>query len=208
MSLVAKIKVQLLNILDETMPGITKILALRSKELQKCALLLFIKRFKSFDEINRMGRSRFLSAYATLIKKTTDRYAPSKGLAIYELAHDSITTHGEDLYIWSTQNQYVDLLVTAQNPANEIILQMQNIAKTIPEYQVHLSMRGVGERLGPVILAEIGDIRRFHSGKALNSYAGNDAPHTSLECLRAGTAIFRSVAALLSGKLVLKLCSV
>lgn len=37
-------------------------------------------------------------------------------------------------------------------------------------------MRGVGDRLGPIILAEIGDVHRFHSGKALNSYAGNDAP--------------------------------
>lgn len=37
-------------------------------------------------------------------------------------------------------------------------------------------MNGVGDRLGPIILAEIGDIRRFHSAKALNSYAGNDAP--------------------------------
>ena len=37
-------------------------------------------------------------------------------------------------------------------------------------------MAGVGDRLGPVILAEIGDVRRFHSGKELNSFAGNDAP--------------------------------
>ena len=37
-------------------------------------------------------------------------------------------------------------------------------------------MVGVVDRLGPLILAEIGDIRRFHSGKALNAYAGNDAP--------------------------------
>ena len=37
-------------------------------------------------------------------------------------------------------------------------------------------MAGVGDRLGPLILAEIGDIRRFHSGKALNAYAGNDPP--------------------------------
>ena len=37
-------------------------------------------------------------------------------------------------------------------------------------------MAGVGDRLGPIILGEIGDIRRFHSGKALNAFAGNDAP--------------------------------
>ena len=173
---VAKLKVQLINLLDQTMPGITKILALKSRNPEKSALMLFIKRYKSFDEIQRIGKTRFLSTYATLMKKTTDRHAPQKGLAIYELARDSITTRGEDPYIWSAQAQCVDLLATAQNAADEIITQMQNIAETIPEYKVLRAMNGVGDRLGPVILAEIGDIRRFHSAKALNSFAGNDAP--------------------------------
>ena len=173
---VAKLKVQLINLLDQTMPGITKFLALKSRNPEKSALMLFIKRYKSFDEIQRMGKTRFLSTYATLMKKTTDRHAPQKGLAIYELARDSITTRGEDPYIWSAQDQCVDLLAAAQNAADEIITQMQNIAETIPEYKVLRAMNGVGDRLGPVILAEIGDIRRFHSAKALNSFAGNDAP--------------------------------
>ena len=175
-SFVSTLKVQLINMLDQTMPGITKILALKSRDPEKCALLLFIKRYKSFDEIQRIGKTRFLSTYATLMKKTPDRYAPKKGLEIYELARDSITTRGEDPYIWSAQDQCVDLLAAAQNAADEIITQMQNIAETIPEYKVLRAMNGVGDRLGPVILAEIGDIRRFHSAKALNSFAGNDAP--------------------------------
>ena len=50
------------------------------------------------------------------------------------------------------------------------------IAETLPEYKILRNMPGVGERLGPLILAEIGNVRRFHSGKALNAYAGNDAP--------------------------------
>ena len=175
-SFVTKLKVQLINLLDQTMPGITKILELKSRKPEKCALLLFIKRFKSFDEIQRIGKTRFLSAYTTLMKKTPDRYAPKKGLAIYELARESITTRGEDPYIWAAQDQCVDLLSTAQNAADEIITQLQNLAETIPEYKVLRAMNGVGDRLGPVILAEIGDIRRFHSAKALNSFAGNDAP--------------------------------
>ena len=175
-SFVSTLKVQLINMLDQTMPGITKILALKSRDPEKCALLLFIKRYKSFDEIQRIGKTRFLSTYATLMKKTPDRYAPKKGLEIYDLARESITTRGEDPYIWAAQDQCVDLLATAQNAADEIITQMQNIAETIPEYKVLRAMNGVGDRLGPVILAEIGDIRRFHSAKALNSFAGNDAP--------------------------------
>ena len=175
-SFVSTLKVQLINMLDQTMPGITKVFPLKSRDPEKCALLLFVKRYKSFDEIQRIGKTRFLSTYATLMKKTPDKYAPKKGLEIYELARDSITTRGEDPYIWGAQDQCVELLATAQNAADEIITQMQNIAQTIPEYKVLRAMNGVGDRLGPVILAEIGDIRRFHSAKALNSFAGNDAP--------------------------------
>lgn len=72
-------------------------------------------------------------------------------------------------------DQCVDILFDSQHAADEIMLQMQNIAETIFEDKVLHSMNGVSERLGPVILAEIGDIHRFHSAKALHSYAENDA---------------------------------
>ena len=77
-SFVAKLKVQLINLLDQTMPGITKILELRSRNPEKCALLLFIKRFKSFDEIQRIGKTRFLSAYTTLMKRRRIAMLPRK----------------------------------------------------------------------------------------------------------------------------------
>ena len=169
-------KTQLINLLDETMPGITSILTLKSRDPDHCVALLFIKRFYSFDVIRKMGKTRFLSAYVALIKKTNDRHASAKGLAIYELAMNSVTTRGDDPYMRFALEQCVDLLALSQKAADETILHMQMIAETIPEYAILRSMRGVGDRLGPVILAEIGDIRRFHSGKALNSYAGNDAP--------------------------------
>ena len=175
-SYVSKLKVQLLDLLDQTMPGITKLLHLNSRNPKKCALLLFVKKFKSFDEIRRIGKSRFLASYSSLMKKAAERTAPDKALAIFELATDSITTRGGDSYIWLSQTQCIDLLAASQNAADEIISQMRNIAETIPEYKVLRAMNGVGDRLGPIILAEIGDIRRFHSGKALNSFAGNDAP--------------------------------
>lgn len=175
-SFVTRSKVQLISLLDQTMPGITKILPLKSRNPEQCVLLLFIKRFKSFDEIKRIGKKRFLSSYEVLVRKTRDRHALSKGLSIYELALNSITTQGEDPYICMAQSQCVDVLSLVQATADETILQMQSLAETIPEYKILRSMNGVGDRLGPIILAEIGDIRRFHSGKALNSFAGNDAP--------------------------------
>ena len=38
------------------------------------------------------------------------------------------------------------------------------------------NMFGVGPTLGPQLIAEIGDVRRFYSKKALVAYAGLDAP--------------------------------
>lgn len=39
-----------------------------------------------------------------------------------------------------------------------------------------MKMFGVGPTLGPQLMAEIGDVRRFHSKKALVAYAGIDSP--------------------------------
>ena len=42
-----------------------------------------------------------------------------------------------------------------------------------------MEMFGVGPTLGPQLMAEIGDVRRFHSKKALVAFAGIDARHTN-----------------------------
>ena len=55
------------------MPGITTILPLKSRDPDNCVLLRFIKRFKSFDVIRKMGKTRFLDSYQVLVKKTKDR---------------------------------------------------------------------------------------------------------------------------------------
>lgn len=57
---------------------------------------------------------------------------------------------------------------------------MRELAKTMPEYSTVLSMGGVGETLAPRLIAEIGDPRMYHSGKALVAYAGIDAPPYNL----------------------------
>ena len=43
--------------------------------------------------------------------------------------------------------------------------EMQSLAASLPEYPVVMGMFGVGPALGPQLMAEIGDVRRFHSRK-------------------------------------------
>jgi transposase len=53
---------------------------------------------------------------------------------------------------------------------------MLYLSTLLPEYSIVMAMRGVGESLGPQLMAEIGDVRRFHSKHALVAFAGIDAP--------------------------------
>ena len=54
--------------------------------------------------------------------------------------------------------------------------EMQSLAASLSEHPVVMEMFGVGPALGPQLMAEIGDVRRFHSKKALVAFAGIDAP--------------------------------
>jgi transposase len=53
---------------------------------------------------------------------------------------------------------------------------MRRLAALLPEYPVVMAMHGIGNILGPQLMAEIGDVRRFHNKKALVAFAGLDAP--------------------------------
>ena len=70
----------------------------------------------------------------------------------------------------------VRVLREIDNTLSKIITRMKELAKSLPEYPVVRSMGGVGDVLAPKLIAEIGDVRRFHSGSALVAYAGIDAP--------------------------------
>lgn len=51
---------------------------------------------------------------------------------------------------------------------------MDKLAAQLPEYPVVMEMYGVGKSLGPQLMAEIGDIRRFPGKQSLVAFAGVD----------------------------------
>lgn len=71
--------------------------------------------------------------------------------------------------------QAVSQLRAASIALATLRLEMQRLAESLPEYPVVMQMFGVGPALGPQLMAEIGDVSRFHSKKALVAYAGIDA---------------------------------
>ena len=52
--------------------------------------------------------------------------------------------------------------------------EMQRLAQQLPESPVVMAMYGCGDSIGPRLMAEIGDVRRFEDKRALVAYAGVD----------------------------------
>lgn len=172
-----KSRIQLNNLLDETMPGIAALFASNTARNPSQNLFLgFVEKYECFENIKKMGEKRFVSSYLKFSQKYHRRNAQYKALAIYELARDSITTRAAEPCTTIALHQCISVLRQCTEASNELLSQMQVIAYTLPEYPIVRAMNGVGDKLAPLLMAEIGDVRRFTSAKALNAYAGNDAP--------------------------------
>ena len=197
-------KVQLLSLLDETMPGITTILPLKSRDPDNCVLLRFIKRFKSFDVIRKMGKTRFLDSYQVLVKKTKDRFAGSKGLAIYELVLSSVTTRGENPLSAMTQDQCVDLVSTSQKAADEINLQMRIIARPCRSTKCFVLWPAWGTDWDRSFLEKSVTFAVFTVAKHSMLMPAMMLRHISPDNSRAGIVTSPNVATRLSEKLVLR----
>ena len=167
----------LTHLLDHTMPGIKGILTGWTEYNGKDKLSDFIEEFWHYELITRQTENQFRKSYSAWAKKKGYNQSHTKAIEIYKLAKRSIP-------ILSSQIPSVRLLIleavkvlrNITNTLMNILSQMKELAESLPEYPIVCSMSGVGRVLSLKLIAEIGDVRRFHSGKALVAYAGIDAP--------------------------------
>lgn len=168
---------ELTHLLDYTMPGIKTMLASWNEGNRKDKLSDFVEQFWHFDEITKYSESEFIDAYVAWAKDKKYQQSQTKAKTIYELAHEGIPTlSSETPSVKMLVTEAVRVLKEIDATLGVILSRMQELAKSLPEYSVVREMGGVGDVLAPKLIAEIGDVRRFHSGKALIAYAGIDTP--------------------------------
>lgn len=170
-------KINLSNILERTMPRIKSLLRSNSSNFRKDKLTRFAKKYWHYDNITKKSENQFIDSYNKWTKKEGFRQSATKAKEIYGVAKNSIPTLPSNRE--STKilvENACKILLEIDNVISNILSQMQNIAKTLKEYDVVRNMPGVGDVLAVRIIAEIGDVRKFKSGKSLTAYAGLDAP--------------------------------
>jgi transposase len=168
---------ELTHLLDYVMPGIKGLLAGWREKNGKDKLSDFVEQYWHYDNITQKTEKQFISSYQKWALKMGYRHNQEKAEKIYALAKDSIPTLSSSTpSVKMLVMEALKVLREVNNTLKRIITQMQDLAKSLPEYSVVRAMGGVGDVLAPKLIAEIGDVRRFHSGSALIAYAGIDAP--------------------------------
>jgi transposase len=170
-------KLALTNLLDRTMPRIKTLLKNNSETPDRDKLNDFVEEYWHYDNITKMKEDKFVKSYVKWTKTKGYHQSETKAKKIYAIANEGIPTLSSSTP--STKmlvQEAVRVLREIDKTLRIILSQMQELARGVKEYEVVRAMAGVGDTLAPRLIAEIGDIRRFHSSKALIAYAGIDAP--------------------------------
>lgn len=170
------LKNNLISLLNTVFPDVNRLFTSTPRADGSEKWVDFIATFRHCECVSGLSEKAFVTKYQKWCKKHGYIFGQDKALRIYAeaCAHIAVMPKTDTTKLLVTQ-AVAQLQATATALAT-LKKEMQELAFALPEYPVVMKMFGVGPTLGPQLMAEIGDIRRFHSKKALVAYAGLDSP--------------------------------
>lgn len=169
-------KNNLISLLDVTFPDVNHLFTSPRRADGSEKWLDFVETFWHCQCVCELTEKSFTKKYQKWCKKHGYYFSEDKALDIYASACGHVCVMPKTDASKFMVAKAVTQLKTISETLAALQKQMQSLAETLPEYPVVMQMFGVGPALGPQLMAEIGDVRRFHSKKALVAFAGIDAP--------------------------------
>lgn len=164
------------HLIDQVMPGIKKEFEGYDPTTGKDRLTDFIEEFVHYDLIRSLGPKKFDERFQRWAKKKGYHPRKDKSTTIYTLAKEGIPTLAYDSISRLLVKQATEALRNMNHVLSEILTQLRALAEKRPEYPTVRAMNGVGNVLAPLLIAEVGDPRKYHSGSALIACVGIDVP--------------------------------
>lgn len=171
------LKNNLISVLDQTFPDVNKLFSSPPRKLDGHEKWIdFAAKFWHCECISKLSENTFKERYQKWCKRAGYNYSETKATEIYDrVQHQVHTLPKNDATKLLVTQAILQLNAIAETLA-AIINEMRRLSAMLPEYDVVMAMHGVGDTLGPQLMAEIGDVRRFYSKKALVAFAGLDSP--------------------------------
>jgi transposase len=164
------------HIIDQVMPGIKDQFDGYDPVKGKDPMSDFLKQYIHYGRIIAMGPKRFETSFRAWAKKKGYRPHSDKSTKIYALAKEGIPTLADNEITKKMVLEAIQILQEIHRVLYEILTQMRELASQRPEYEAVCAMSGVGDVLAPLLIAEVGDPRKYHCGKALTACTGLDVP--------------------------------
>lgn len=176
MKLKVALKNNLISLLDQTFPGVNILFSSPARGDGHEKWVDFAARFWHCEGVSNLPLSKFIAQYNRWCSKAGYYGSDSKAAEIHALACCQVPSLPYNETTKRLVEQAVEQLNTLAATLASLQLEMQRLASALPEYPVVLAMYGVGKVLGPQLIAEIGDVRRFPKKESLVAFAGVDAP--------------------------------
>ena len=167
-------KNNLIALLDMTYPGVNALFDSPARDDGSQKWVDFAESFWHVDCVRGIGLTAFTERYRKWCKRHGYNFQPHKPQEIYCAAKNLIAVFPKDAMTKTLIKQAILQLNTVSQTVEHLRAEMNHLASQLPEYPVVMAMYGVGESLGPQLMAEIGDISRFHRRENLTAFAGVD----------------------------------
>ena len=170
------LKNNLISLLDMVFPNVNRLFSspIRGDGSEKW--VDFVAEFWHCRCVSEKSKKVFTNKYQRWCRKHGYNFSEAKAHTIHAEANGHIGVMSKSETTKLLMKQAVSQLRATSAALAALKQEMQTLASMLPEYPVVMDMFGVGSTLGPQLIAEIGDVRRFYSKKALVAYAGIDAP--------------------------------
>lgn len=169
-------KNNLISLLDMIFPAVNCLFSSSARADGSEKWVDFIDAFWHVQCVAGLSVNAFSAKYLKWCRKHGYNFSEEKALEIHRTAREHVAVMPKSETTKLLVKQAVAQLRTVSSAKAALQNEIDALAASLPEYPVVMDMFGVGPKLGPQLMAEIGDVRRFHSKKALVAYAGIDAP--------------------------------
>ncbi len=167
-------KNNLIALLDQTYPGVNALFDSPVREDGSQKWVDFAASFWHVDCVRSMSQAAFIERYRKWCKNHGYNFSGDKAAKIYAGAQDLIAMLPKNALTKLMIRQAVDALNAVSKTLERLKAEMLALASQLPEYPVVMAMCGVGDSLGPQLMAEIGDVTRFAHRGSITSFAGVD----------------------------------
>ena len=170
------LKNNLISLLDTTFPNANRLFNSPARADGSEKWVDFVAEFWHCECVSERSEKVFANKYQRWCRKHGYNFREEKARTIYEKASEHIGVLPKAETTKLLVEQVVSQLRATSVALAALKQEMLSLSSQLPEYPVVMKMYGIGPALGPQLMAEIGDVRRFYSKKALVAFAGIDAP--------------------------------